>query len=195
MSMRAHSFTLLLSGPDVTEESVVNALYEAGCGDALFGQRDSIQYADFDRKAASLAAAVSSAIEQVESVPGMQALRVEPDELVTATVIAERVGRTRESVRLLIEGKRGPGGFPAPIAWVDAKTRLWQWSDVARWFSESLGRETPLGEGAEFLAAVNAALDLRNRTPKLSSADERSAVARLVEGDTPPRAAARARVA
>jgi len=195
MSVRTHSFTLLLSGPDVTEESVADALFEAGCGDALFGQRDSIQYADFDRKSVSLAAAVSSAIEEVESVPGMRVLRVEPDELVTATVIAERVGRTRESVRLLIEGKRGPGGFPAPLAWVDAKTRLWQWSDVARWFSESLGRETELGEGAAFLAAVNAALDLRNRIPKLSGADEISAVARLVDREALPPIAARTRVA
>jgi hypothetical protein len=193
--MRTHSFTLLLAGPDVTEESVVDALFEAGCGDALFGRRDSVQYADFDRKSESLAAAVSLAIEEVESVPGMRVLRVEPDELVTATVIAERVGRTREGVRLLIEGKRGPGGFPAPLAWVDAKTRLWQWSDVARWFGERLGRETPLAEGAEFLAAVNAALELRNRIPRLSGADELSAVARLVDRDALPRVIARAHVA
>jgi len=133
------SFTLLLSGPDATESPVIDLLHEAGCDDALFGQRDQIQYGGFDRDAKSLAEAVISAIRQVESVPGLCVLRVEPDELVSATVIAERTKRSRESVRLLVEGKRGPGGFPAPISWVDAKRRLWQWSDVARWFADELG--------------------------------------------------------
>ena len=179
-SRDTYRFTLLLEGPDVTEGSVLDALYEAGCADALFGQRDSIQYADLERKAPSLAAAVTSAIEQVESMPGMCVVRVEPDELVTATVVAERTGRSRESIRLLVEGKRGPGGFPAPVAWVDAKTRLWQWSDVAQWFDDSLDQDVPLADGADFLAALNAALELRRRAPRLQNPEDRTALARLV---------------
>lgn len=40
----------------MTDEAVADALFEGGCGDALFGQRDSIQYAELDRAAPSLAA-------------------------------------------------------------------------------------------------------------------------------------------
>jgi hypothetical protein len=161
--MQTFSFRLLLRGPDVGETATIDQLYEAGCDDALFGQRDQIQYAGFDRKAPSLADAVLSAIRQIESVPQMRVLRVEPDELVSATAIATRTQRSRESVRLLIEGKRGPGGFPAPLSWVDAKKRLWQWSDVARWFADELGDDTWATADAETIAAINAALETRHR--------------------------------
>src|SRR4051812_45203237 len=131
---RRYSFTLLLDGPDVTSETVLDDLYEAGCDDAVFGARDAQQYGEFDREGTSLAAAITSAIRDVESVAGLRVIHVEPEEFVSATAIAQRTDRTRESVRLLIEGKRGPGAFPPPLAWVDAKTRLWRWSDVAEWF-------------------------------------------------------------
>jgi len=167
--VQTFSFTLLLSGPDVTETPTSDRLYEAGCDDAVFGQRDQIRYAGFDRKAPSLADAVLSAIRQIESVPKMRVLRVEPDELVSATAIATRTKRSRESIRLLIEGKRGPGRFPAPLSWVDAKKRLWQWSDVVRWFSDELGDDTWATTDAETIAAINAALEARHRLQGLDS--------------------------
>jgi len=178
-NLQTFSFTLLLSGPDATESPVIDLLHEAGCDDALFGQRDQIQYGGFDRDAKSLAEAVISAIRQVESVPGLRVLRVEPDELVSATVIAERTKRSRESVRLLVEGKRGPGGFPAPISWVDAKRRLWQWSDVARWFADELGDDSWASGDTETIAVINAALETRNRLERLD-AHTRGQVTQLV---------------
>lgn len=180
---QTYSFTLVIAGADVRRADVVDALYEAGCSDALFGARGAVHLGEFDRAASSFAQAVTSAIEQVEFVRPLRVLRVEPDELVSASAIAERVGRTRESVRLLIEGKRGPGDFPAPVAWVDAKTRLWRWSDVARWLRDTHGEEVPVGEGAEFLAALNAALDLRARVPELATPAERRAVAEVLRDD------------
>ncbi len=177
---KTHSFTLVLEGTDVMEERMLDALFDAGCADALFGERDGLRYAEFNRKAPTFAQAVASAIEQVERVPGVRVLRVEPDELVTATVIAERTGRSREGVRLFIQGKRGPGGFPPPVAWVDAKTRLWQWSDVARWFDAALDQGLPSPEGIEFLAALNGALEVRRRAPRLQSDDERDVLANIL---------------
>ncbi len=176
------SFTLVIAGADLSRPDVIDGLYEAGCSDALFGTRGPVQLGEFDRMAPSLAEAVTNAIEQVESVRPLQVLRVEPDELVSATAIAERAGRTRESVRLLIEGKRGAGDFPTPVAWVDAKTRLWRWSDVARWLREAHGEEVSVGEGAEFLAALNAALEVRARVPGLGT-PERRAVAKVLRDD------------
>ena len=183
------SFTLVMAGADLSRADVVDGLYEAGCSDALFGTRGPVQLGEFDRMAPSLAEAVTSAIEQVESVRPLQVLRVEPDELVSATAIAERVGRTRESIRLLIEGKRGAGGFPTPVAWVDAKTRLWRWSDVARWLREAHGEDVSVGEGAEFLAALNAALEVRARVPGLGTPAERNAVANVLRDDVDLRSA------
>lgn len=177
---KRHTFTLLLKGLDVTDVEVADALHAAGCNDALFGTRDSVQYADFDREAENLAAAVASAISQIESVANLRVLRVEPDDLVTASVIANRTGRSRESVRLLIEGKRGPGGFPAPIAWVDAKTRLWEWSNVVRWLNDALGAGLQIGEDADFLAALNAALEVRRRVGGLRSEEARAALAQVL---------------
>ncbi|MDX6299926.1 MAG: hypothetical protein QOF53_1140, partial [Nocardioidaceae bacterium] len=44
----------------------------------------------------------------------LEVLHVDPDELVWASEIAERTGRTRQSVDQLIKAQRGPGGFPIP---------------------------------------------------------------------------------
>jgi hypothetical protein len=193
--MTTHTFTLIIDGPDVTEEPVADALFDAGCRDALFGRRDRVQFADFDRKAPELARAIVSAIEQVESVEGMRVLRVEPEDLVSASVIAARTGRSREGVRLLAEGRRGPGGFPAPIAWVDAKTRLWHWSDVATWFAEQLDERVADLRDAQLVAALNAGLETRNRLASLEQESHRTAVAQIVASNEPFAAAIRARVA
>jgi hypothetical protein len=56
----------------------------------------------------------------------------------SVSVIAERVGRTRESVRLVADDKRGPGGFPAPLGVVRDGTRVWPWSVVPEWFNDVL---------------------------------------------------------
>ncbi len=193
--MTTHTFTLIIEGPDVTEEPIVDALFEAGCGDALLGRRGRVQFADFDREAPDLARAVLGAIEQVESVDGLRVLRVEPEDLVSASAIAQRTGRSRESVRLLIEGKRGPGSFPAPVAWVDAKTRLWHWSDVANWFAEKLDQRVDDLADAQLIAALNASLETRNRLGALERPSHRSAVAHLLADSEPFAAALRARVA
>jgi hypothetical protein len=184
-ALNTYTFTLIIDGPDATDEPVIDALFEAGCDDALFGRRDRVQFADFDRGAPDLATAVVRAIDQVESVSGMRVLHVEPEDLVSASVIAERTARTRESVRLLIEGKRGPGGFPNPVAWVDAKTRLWHWSDVANWFMERLGQRVGDLDDAQLIAAVNAGLETRNRINALQRPSHRAAVAHIV-GDSEP---------
>lgn len=94
--MPEHSFTLVIDG-DV--EAKIEDLFEAGCDDATFGSIDSVHYVDFDREAPTLDRAVFSAIKDIESVPGFCVRRVEPDDLVTASEIAERLDRSRESVR------------------------------------------------------------------------------------------------
>ena len=93
-------------------------------------------------------------------------LRVDPDDLVTLSGIASRVGRTHESVRLLAAGKRGPGTFPVAAGKLEGKTRVWRWHEVVSWFEEDLGVEVPGGENAAFLAGLNDILSLRRVAPQ-----------------------------
>lgn len=68
-------FTLIVDGPDVQSGTTVDALYEAGCDDALIGRADGVQYVEFDREAAGLAEAVLSAVADVERVDGVKVVR------------------------------------------------------------------------------------------------------------------------
>ena len=124
--MSEHEFTLVIEG-DLSDEGVVRALFEAGCDDATFGVIGGVGYGEFIRAAPSFSEAVLSAVHQVESVPSLRVRRVEPDDIVTMAEIAERLDRTRESVRLLIAGRRGPGGFPPPVSHGRERGRRWRW--------------------------------------------------------------------
>jgi hypothetical protein len=113
----------------------------------------------------------------------VRAIRVEPEDLVTAADIAERTGRSRESVRLLIAGERGPGGFPPPISHLKSRGRIWKWTDVARWFANELGEKLPLIKEADFISALNGALEVRRMADRIERVSEREEVARLVRED------------
>ncbi len=130
-----YEFTLLVAGADLQTDEALNSLAEAGCDDATVDSSGGVQHLDFDREESSYLAAVMSAISDVEAaVPGARVIRVLPDEYVSLVEIADRTGRTRESVRLLSIGERGPGGFP-PTAAREAERR---WTEVAAWFTAVL---------------------------------------------------------
>ena len=169
--MKTYTFTLVLSGFTELREDVEDCLFESGCDDALLSFRDGVPYIDFDREAKSIREAILSAINNVEGADiGARVIRVEPDELVTASEIAERTGRTRESIRLLAAGKRGQGGFPPPLRGMKSRTRLWRWAEVALWLAEREGDLTdPLVDEAHTIAAINGALELRRHAPDSSS--------------------------
>ena len=109
--MTVWDFTLVVEGRDLSKQDVFDALWEAGCSDALIGMSNGIQYLDFDRESRTLEAAVAAAVEDIERVPGLHVVRFVDSDLVSMAEIAERSGRTRESVRLLVNGVRGPGNF------------------------------------------------------------------------------------
>ncbi|MGH8895502.1 MAG: helix-turn-helix transcriptional regulator [Egibacteraceae bacterium] len=177
--MPTYSFTLIVAGADLQTDAAQDALFEAGCDDATFGVSAGVQHAAFDREAPSFFEALRSAIAAVETaVPGARMIRVEPDELVTMSEIADRVGRTRESIRLLVAGERGPGGFPAPASRPTARNPLWRWPQVARWLNEQLGVHIQSDIPWHLVVAVNAAFELRRQLPELTD-DERGLVEHL----------------
>ena len=164
--MPLHHFTLIVDGPDLQDDACIDRLFEAGCDDGTVGRADGIQYIDFDRDAPSFDEAVLSAVTDVERVAGAEVVRVADAGLVSMTDIAARIGRTRESVRLLVTGARGPGGFPPPVTDPRGRYRLWRWSDVAQWLTTQLGEGTLPDDCAAM--AVNASLELRRQRRNLT---------------------------
>jgi predicted DNA-binding transcriptional regulator AlpA len=156
--MPEHNFELAISGA-LTDDRL-DALVDAGCDDATFSTKGDLTFANFTREAPTMLDAIVSAIAAVESVDGLEVLRVDPDELVWASEIAERTGRSRQSVDQLIKGQRGPGGFPSPASHA-TRNPLWRWSEVEAWFAAYEGRQ-PDTERSIVLGAINGALQARH---------------------------------
>ena len=159
--MSTFQFTLIVDGPDLQDQPSIDQLFEAGCGDATVGFSDGVQYVDFDREADALDDAILSAVDDLETLQGVEVVRIANAGLASLADIAARAGRTRESVRLLVNGTRGPGNFPKPVTDPRSRYRLWRWSEVASWFKEHLG-ESPAVADNEFTAMYNAALEIRH---------------------------------
>lgn len=158
-------FTLVVEGGDLQDDKLLDRLFTAGLGDATISRTGGVQLVDVTREAGSYRQALFSALRQLRDAVGDTArvVRVEPDQLVTMAEIAERYGRSRESVRLLIAGERGAGGFPAPLSHGAQRTRLWRWSDVTTWFRDQVG-EQPADdrpEDGKTIEEINAAVNAR----------------------------------
>ncbi|MCK5520959.1 MAG: hypothetical protein KAI81_07590 [Candidatus Marinimicrobia bacterium] len=164
--MKYFTFSLILNHTKI-DANIEDKLYEVGCDDALLGVEDGITYLDFTREADSFNSAISSAIQQVDSVLDTGSIsRIEPDELVTLSEIGKRVGRSRESIRLLASGQRGQGNFPIPLRGARLRHRIWRWSEVAPWL---IGHGVKVGkfdlEQAASIANINAILQIRKSQP------------------------------
>ena|SRR5690554_5951025 len=99
-----YGFRVTFHGDLSDPEQVMDILYGAGCDDATVSvERDgSAGYADFDREATDGLSAVVSAVEQIEKA-GFVAMSVGED-LVTVADIAERTGRSQQTVSASITG-------------------------------------------------------------------------------------------
>lgn len=80
MPRAKHHFTLETHGRSVLDEEVFDALHEAGCDDALVGRLAWVEGLAFTRTADSYCEAIGSAIEDVESVPGVAVAQVVADD-------------------------------------------------------------------------------------------------------------------
>ena len=163
---KTHSFALVFSGVSEPDADIEDALYEAGCDDALLSFRAGIAYLDFDREAQSFEEAVFSAVRDVENASErVGVVRVEPGDLVTASEIARRAGLTREYIRLLASGERGGGNFPAPRSGVTSKTLVWSWAEAARWLlAHGVIDDSKIVETALVVRDFNDALEMRDDT-------------------------------
>ena len=85
--MNTHTFTLILSGIAEITPELADALYEATHGDIELNMRDGVAFVEFERKAATLRDAITTAIREVEQAGvGVRVVRVESE---AANVIAK----------------------------------------------------------------------------------------------------------
>jgi len=157
------NFVLVLSGVSEPNGELEDALFEAGCDNATLAFRNGVGYLEFDRDAATLGDAILSAIRDVERADRrLTVVAVEPGDSVNASEIARRADVTREYIRLLVQGKRGEGEFPAPQSGITGKTLVWSWAEVGRWMLEhDLLTDRSVVETAEVIRDINDALEIR----------------------------------
>lgn len=161
MRKTTFEFTLILDGVREITSETEDALFEAGCDDALLGRRNGTVYLDFTRKTATLIDGVIKAIRQVEN-SGINArvIGVEPSPFVSVADLSRKVLRTKESIRLLAEGKRGSGTFPPAKMGLKSTSPLWELGDVLRSYDFENVADTAAQE-ADTLYNLFLALEIR----------------------------------
>jgi len=148
--MNTYSFEILLDREPSDDE--LDTLYECGLSDASVETRDggTTAWLVCERDSSSLAAAISSAIRQTEAA-GFTPLGIANQDLVTLSDIAQKTGRTSESVRLLASGQRGPGGFPEPNTL--GRYSFYSWVQVRKWFEQNYDTQFGSGDDDVIVAA------------------------------------------
>ena len=163
--MRTYDFDLVLSRPLL--ETELDPLFQRTRGLVTVGFVEDPEQADHPGSAGcswdapSLASAIMEVVGHLEAAaPGLRVLRVEADPLLSMREIAERIGRTAESVRLAVKRPT----FPAPETEV-AGHRQWRWSPVAEWYEIHDPRLREAGPTAQ---AINGWLAMREIIPEVT---------------------------
>jgi hypothetical protein len=152
--MTTYEFTVRLDRP-VGDDADHDHIFEAGLddttpeGNRLHAHRD----------APDLITAIVSVARDAHRA-GWHVTGIEHEDQVTLETIAERAGRTYESVRLLRSGQRGPGEFPEPTR--VGSYSLYSWAEVAEWFRTRLGITLPQDLDEQLLAAADHLLRARS---------------------------------
>jgi hypothetical protein len=165
MSNQTYNFTLVLDPIEGSLDKIEDRLFESGCDDALFGTRSGTPYLDFSRQSSGLVEAILSAISDVEraNLP-TPIVRVEPDDIVNLSEIARRTSFSREYIRKLFEGIKGPGLFPRPISGLIRRSPLWRWVEIVQWLVEKgLVEQGKILVDAKFVVYLNQLLTSRRR--------------------------------
>ena len=133
--MADYDFTLKfdITTLECEPETLLDQLYEAGCGDAIIGiGRPGRIAMNFTRDARSAAEAVSSALSDVnKAIPQAKLIEATPD-FVGLTDIADILGCSRQNIRNLYI--KYQSSFPSPIH--EGSATIWHLAKVLSWFKE-----------------------------------------------------------
>ena len=164
--MNEYEFQLYYQLPESEPdpETWLDALFEAGCDDALIGVAVAGHMAlDFTRQASNPLAALRSAIDDVQrAIPSGRLVSVGPDLLnlsELSTLISERLSKvSRQAMRKYATGdvRRVRTRFPA--ARVSGSTPLWHVDDVLHWMKENGKFKPEAVERADALIELSAAI-------------------------------------
>ena len=179
-SMTVWRFSLIIEGPDLDDDDLLDALFEAGCDDALFGGSNGVQCADFHREAERIEDAVLSAIGDVEQVEGVRVVGLVDQELVTLEQIMERTGRPPAELRMLANGESGADAFPAACDDPRRAERVWRWREIADWLAGVA--ERPHDPDEQMFIALTRAVEARCERRK-PPPDRRAAIDQLITAD------------
>lgn len=157
MTVYAFKLIFALSEPFDDPDDIVNALFEAGCDDAIIGvgKRDRIALS-FARDAANAGQAIASAAREVrDALDGAELIEAKPD-LVNLSDMAEILGYTRQNMQKYAANAGAPFPFPAHVGAPD----VWHLYDVLLWLRDEKGvaMEESLVETSLAAAEVNARL-------------------------------------
>ncbi len=139
----AFTLNFMLPRREDSPDQYLDALYEAGCDDAVVGVG---QYGmlglDFTRAAASAEDAIGSAIENVRSaIPGAKLVQAGPD-LVGLTEMAAIFGFTRQNMRKYATGQSSAAEvFPTPAVLGDPS--LWHLAEIVAWLKLNTSIQPP----------------------------------------------------
>jgi predicted DNA-binding transcriptional regulator AlpA len=181
--MKTFDFSIIASGLDPEAEDFADRFFNAGCDDATISFQKGHIIVDFAREAASIGAAIVSAMECVNAT-GAMVDRIEPDSLVSLSDIASRTGMSRAAMTQYSKGQRSKD-FPSPVAKVTSDSPLWDWATVAKWLFQhgKISREAAMEAAAVRVANVA----IESHQPKLLEAMQDSL--RCYEEDLENRAA------
>ncbi len=154
--MSLYEFTVFLDREPLDDE--LDRMYEAGLDDSAPEYGNGTCEVRVARHADSITAAIVTAVEDIERA-GFDATGIQAEDLLTLGTIAERVGRSYESVRMLANGKRGPGGFPPSL--IAGPRAFYSWDAVARWFREHYRLDVAQDDTARTIAAADHLLRAR----------------------------------
>jgi len=127
MSEYEFTLTFALSVSQGDPSQYLDALFEAGCDDAVVGTGTQAMIAlTFNRNADSARDAITSAIDNViTAIPGARLVEAKPD-MVGLTDVAEILGCSRQNVRKIMLSHPN---FPRPV--VTGKFQLWHLWEIA----------------------------------------------------------------
>jgi hypothetical protein len=124
---RTYTFHLITN--KFINEELADKVYSI-CDDCIIGGRFNTSIITFNRKAHLFAEAADSAINALESIPGIKIVRMEPSNIVTVSDICERLKINPTEFYKLSSTKQP---FPTPFDNVMSKNVLWEWTEVASW--------------------------------------------------------------
>jgi hypothetical protein len=152
-----------LPNHDADPEAYLDALYEAGCDDAMVGVNlRGLLGLDFVRRAESAEGALQTAVRDVQkAIPGAFLIQAGPD-LVNLTDMAVIFDCSRQNMRKYAVGPTASrDAFPVPV--IMGEVSLWHLAEIAQWLKKNTNRTPPaeVVEVAKAAAKLNLDVEVR----------------------------------